>query len=200
MTYRIDVLSTDDKDKLQNKWQQSITQQSQYPGFIDAKLHRVYKQINKTGYDFISICQWENDKAYHASFSDKSSYQYLATCNGKMKTNLYEICNGTNNTQEASVPGNLVVTNPYRINPNDADEYANMWNMSKDHMKSREGFVNANFYQQVSEDGDYYFVSCAEWRSEDLFMNQFSGKDFKKIVEPFENIFSICLSTVVSRS
>lgn len=74
-----------------------------------------------------------------------------------------------------------------------------MWEQSKQHMEGKEGFINARFFEAIESASEYIFVSRAEWRSEDLFMRQFAGRNFREIVAPFRSMFSICFSRVVVR-
>ncbi len=182
MRFRIDILKADPLADVVRTWTAAGAARSAQPGFVEAKLHRVYKQLNRDGYSHVSIEAWASPE----------------TC-AKVHTtpeNLYEIINQGRSVDQTPDPGNLIVTNPYRIPPEESGRYAEMWDTSKRHMETREGFVGAYLFQAIDKNSEYFFVSRAEWRSEDLFMRQFSGKDFKKIVEPFEGIFAICLSHV----
>ncbi|NUB11786.1 hypothetical protein GAY28_03100 [Azospirillum brasilense] len=184
MRFSINILKADPQADIARTWTAARAAPSAQPGFVEAKLHRVYKQLNRDGYSHVSMEAWSSPEA----------------C-GKVHTtpeNLYEIVNQGRSADWAPDPGNLIVTNPYRIPPDEAERHAEMWDTSKRHMETREGFVDAYLFRAVDKNSEYFFVSRAEWRSEELFMRQFSGKDFKQIVKPFEGIFAICLSHVVA--
>lgn len=182
MHFSIDVLRTDTPASLAPLWKAAAEAQATKSGFNVAKLHKVYKTLNRDSYDFVSIEQWRD----------------METCRAAQTTveNLYTIVNEARSATEVSFPGAVIVTNPYRVRLEDAPRYADMWDVSKRHMETREGFIDAYLYQAVDSNSEYLFVSRAEWRSEELFMKQFEGTDFKNIVASFEGIFIICLSHV----
>ena len=195
MSFEIDIWRSNAIEDDIAAWCVSARQATQENGFGGATLHRVYKQINQQGYDFVSIVAWDNSSGViPASRQRKSGLPNKKTSAG----NSYSLINQGGDLA-ASDPGNLIVTNPYRIDRASASRHAEMWEQSKQHMQEKEGFVNARFFEATDEDSEYVFVSRAEWRSEELFMRQFAGRDFREIVAPFESMFSICFSRVVAR-
>ena len=197
MIYRADIIKTEQPDHVVDQWLAATDAQANQPGFVESKLHKIYKFINKTGYQLISITGWEDESSYDAVRSNPKCFGFLEDSAVAPRSHLYEVINHGANNRYPSTLDNLIVTNPYRITEAEAEKNAAMWNDSKEHMKDRDGFVNANLYQSLTKQDEYFFVSRAEWASEEQFLAQFQGKDFKKIVEPFESIFSICFSKVI---
>lgn len=183
MRFRIDVIKDSQQAGIEQNWKAIVAERAARPGFSEAQLHRVYKRLNADGYAYVSIEKWTTPEA-----------------GGQIQPgsgDLYDIVNQGHKADQVSEPGNVIVSNPYRISPEEAGRYAEMWDASKRHMETREGFVSAYLFQAVDKTSEYFFVSRAEWRSEEAFMQNFDGKDFKQIIAPFEGIFSICLSRVV---
>jgi heme-degrading monooxygenase HmoA len=199
MIFHIDVVKTDSTDQMATLWRSTVETERKMPGFVESTLHRTYRWLNHDGYQLVSITGWDTQANYDAALEHRDDY----SCSGLERSsdgmNLYSVVNQGRNMSEASYAGNIVVTNPYRIDPKEAHRYAEMWDESKRHMETRDGFVNALLFQRINQDNEYIFVSRAEWKSEALFMKQFEGKDFKSIIKPLEGIFSICLSRVTDR-
>jgi heme-degrading monooxygenase HmoA len=197
MIFHIDVVKTDSTDQMTTLWRSVAHAEREMPGFVESTLHRTYRWLNHDGYQLVGITRWDGQADYDAA---ALVHNACHPCIGMERSgngmNLYTVVNQSGNTGETTGAGNIVVTNPYRINLKDADKYAEMWDASKRHMESRDGFVSARLFQSKNKDNEFIFVSRAEWTSEALFMKQFEGKDFKSIIEPLEGIFSICLSRV----
>lgn len=199
MLSHIDIIEHDGGEDWIECWKQSARQQASLPGFGGASLQKVYRELNRDGYRYVAISHWRRHAAYEGSRIQRDCYAYLDDDSFETGGQRFNVINSGHNPYETSRPGSLIVTNPYRIGADEAPRHAEMWDASKRHMQGREGFVQAHLYQTLDQNGEYYFVSRAEWRSEALFMSQFQGKDFKQIIAPFEGIFSICLSEVVGQ-
>jgi heme-degrading monooxygenase HmoA len=199
MIFHIDVVKTDSVDHMTALWRSTAEAEQGMPGFVGSMLHRTYRWLNHDGYQLVAITSWENRASYDAAIENMGGYSCVGLERTHDDMNLYSVANQGGSMSEAPDAGNIVVTNPYRIDPKEADRYAAMWDESKQHMESREGFVNATLFRSINEDNEFIFVSRAEWKSEALFMKQFEGKDFKSIIKPLEGIFSICLSRVTGQ-
>jgi heme-degrading monooxygenase HmoA len=199
MIFHIDVIKTDSADQMTALWRSTAEAEREMPGFVESTLHRTYRWLNHDGYQLVTITGWENQAAYDAATKHNQDHSCfgMECVHGDM--NLYTVANRSGTMSAALDNGNIVVTNPYRIDPKEANRYMKMWDESKRHMECREGFVNATFFESINKDNEFVFVSRAEWKSEALFMKQFEGKDFKSIIKPLEGIFSICLSRVTDK-
>ncbi|WP_437286193.1 antibiotic biosynthesis monooxygenase family protein [Sorangium sp. So ce406] len=194
MIARIDIAETDDTDALQRSWSAAARELAAHPGFRNARLHVVYRRINAPGYDLISIVRWTDVSAHYAAQAAGLALP-LETGRG---INLYGIVDQSDFVEQPAQRSHLVITNPYRIRQPQAAENAMMWGATRSLMAKRDGFISAELFQSYHPQEDaYYFVSRAEWRSEDAFMRQLAGKDYKSLVAPFEGTFQICLSRVV---
>ena len=198
MIHCIDLVAAEAAEQFLFRWHRAINKQAQQPGFIGAKLHSVYKQLNRDGYALISVVSWEDDQSLDQARRERPLFSYLSDEQFARDSNRYHVINQGGDAALPPRDGDIVITNPYRISAEEAPRHAEMWEQSKRHMQGREGFVDAVLYQCRSPHGDYYFFSRARWRSEALFMSQFEGRDFKTIIAPFEGIFSICLSRTLS--
>ncbi|MFO1101865.1 MAG: hypothetical protein U1E20_03050 [Methylocystis sp.] len=195
MIFEIDIWRSEKSHDDIAAWCVNAREATQESGFGCATLHQVYKQINQRGYDFVSIVDWDDASSRASAISPCET---LIRKEGNSAPNLYSLINSGGDLS-ASDPGNLIVTNPYRIDRASSAQHAEMWEQSKQHMEGKEGFINARFFEAIESASEYIFVSRAEWRSEDLFMRQFAGRNFREIVAPFESMFSICFSRVVVR-
>ncbi|KZN41574.1 antibiotic biosynthesis monooxygenase family protein [Pseudoalteromonas luteoviolacea] len=197
MIYRIDLLNTNQPSDCQVIWEESVEELKKIEGFKSAELLRVYKNINRSRYDLVSIIEWANRNNYQTSTSYENTYAFLPPGQLLTHNNIYEVINSGAQTGVNQAQTNFVVTNPYRISEQESDINASMWDQSKEHMLEKQGFVNARLYKRLDETAQYYFFSRANWQSEALFMSQFDGKDFKEIISQFEDTFSICFSNSV---
>ncbi len=197
MLYNIDII----KDEIVvTNWKNAIDKQCKFTGFKEAKLQKVYKKINIDGYAYVSIVAWDTADNYHNALHEvKKTQEQHCT----LFSNSFFIINSADNQKEiergVDDKTKLIVTNPYRISTVDAEKNAEMWDISKKHMQNQDGFIRARLYQCTDAKGEYYFVSQAEWRTEEMFMKQFEGKDFKQIIKPFEKVFSICFLHELTR-
>jgi hypothetical protein len=183
MIFEIDIWRSNAIEDDIAAWCVNAREATQENGFGAATLHRVYKQINQQGYDFVSLVGWDNSSgAIPALRLRKSGLPNKKTSAG----NFYSLINQGGDLT-VSDPGNLIVINPYRIDRASAARHAEMWEQSKQHMQNKEGFVNARFFEAIDAAAEYVFVS------------QFAGRDFREIVAPFESMFSICFSRVIAR-
>lgn len=197
MLYSIDIIKD---ESVVSNWKSAIEKQCRLTGFKEAKLQKVYKKININGYAYVSLVAWDSVENYHNAIQEiKNTQEQHST----LFNTPYFIINSADNQKEIDKgvddKTKLIVTNPYRISPIDAEKNAEMWNTSKEHMQNQDGFIRARLYQCSDAKGEYYFVSQAEWRTEEMFMKQFEGKDFKQIIKPFEKIFSICFLRELNR-
>ncbi|KZN53800.1 hypothetical protein N474_19710 [Pseudoalteromonas luteoviolacea CPMOR-2] len=198
MIYRIDLLNTNQPFDTQKAWEKSIKKLEKLEGFISAELLKVYKNINHSRYDLVSIIEWASKNNYQSSINNDEAYTFLPPSQLHEHNNIYQIINSGTQANAIQTQTNLVVTNPYRISEQESDINASMWDQSKEHMLEKQGFVNAHLYKRLDETAQYYFFSRANWQSEALFMSQFEGKDFKEIISKFEDTFSICFSNSVA--
>ncbi|WCE93250.1 antibiotic biosynthesis monooxygenase family protein [Acidithiobacillus ferriphilus] len=194
MIIRADIISQGNPDQIAERWVAAVRAQAAQPGFLEAKLHGVYRLINKTSYYFLSIIEWTGAEAYARSVGKTDCYAFLDILPADPVANTYTLINSAQHQDNRFSPDHVTVINPYRIPVAEAGKYSDMWNESARHMEEKDGFVSAQLYQAVRESEDFHFVSRAEWQSEQRFMNQFDGADFRKIIAPFEGIFSISLS------
>ncbi|KZN63891.1 antibiotic biosynthesis monooxygenase family protein [Pseudoalteromonas luteoviolacea] len=197
MIYRIDLLNTNLPNDSQTTWEKCVEELKKIEGFQSAELLRVYKNINRSRYDLVSIIEWTDRRSYQTSTGDENTYAFLPSGQLLAHNNIYEVINAGAQAGINQAHTNLVVTNPYRISEKESDINASMWDKSKEHMLEKQGFVNARLYKRLDDTAQYYFFSRANWQSEALFMNQFEGKDFKEIISQFEDTFSICFSNSV---
>lgn len=193
MIFEIDIWRSNKIQDDVSAWRANAREATQQDGCSEATLHEVFKEINRQGYDYVSILCWD-------ASPDQISALRQRDAGGRPKNgrSLYSLINHGGDLAPSD-PGNLIVTNPYRIDRSSAARHAEMWEQSKQHMQTKEGFVNARFFEATDAGAEYVFVSRAEWRSEELFMRQFAGRDFRQIVAPFEEMFSICFSKVIAR-
>ncbi|CAB3800779.1 hypothetical protein LMG28688_05242 [Paraburkholderia caffeinitolerans] len=198
MFFHIDFIKTEEPEVLTSQWRTFAQTLDKAPFFSGAWLHSTYRCLNQDEYQLVGITEWEGDGAHADPRAARPCPLCSARGDARGERNLYTVLNQGGDVRKMSFTGNVVVTNPYRIERGEAAKYAQMWDESKRHMEMQPGFVNAFLFQCVNPESDYFLISRAEWKSEEMFMKQFEGKDFRRIVEPFEGIFSICLSTVVS--
>jgi heme-degrading monooxygenase HmoA len=196
MIFHIDVVKTELPDSMSDLWRTSVQAVQNNPGFVEGTLHRTHRWLNRDGYQLVSLTRWESHSAYQTSLASQSGSFWGALDRVSDDANLYTVVNQSGDISRWADRGHVIVTNPYRIKADDAARYAQMWDASRKHMETQEGFVNAALFKSIGESNEYAFISRAEWQSEELFMKQFEGKDFKTIIEPLEGIFSICISTV----
>lgn len=193
--HRIDLIQTSKpKSDIQAwfDWHQGIPLNT---GLQSHEISQVYRRLHRDGYDLVSITEWQS--IGHLRASDHYRQPNPVNPLSGPEANLYEVINLADRDDVSPEAGDLIVTNPYRIPKEEAQENARMWDESKNHMCNQPGFVNARLYRQWSDQCDYYYVSQARWRSETDFMKQFEGKDFQKIIAAFEGKFSICFSSRV---
>ncbi|GEM_PF-2603533 len=89
----------------------------------------------------------------------------------------------------------MIIVNPYRISVEEAPANAEMWLETATMMKDKLGFMSATLFQTITPgQGDYHFVSMAEWASEDAFLSIFGGEDYHAIVAPYQEKFQICFA------
>lgn len=198
MIFRADIIRQGEPKAIKAQWQASLEAQAALPGFRQAKLHEVYRLLNDDAYRFVSITEWDDQAAYAASLRDAGHYTYLTHRPKDAVANTYTLINGAKRQQEILGEGQITVVNPYRIPASEAQQYADMWDASKQHMQDKPGFLDAQLLQCRKSDDTYYFVSRATWQNEALFLDQFAGKDFREIVAPYEGIFSITLTRLFS--
>lgn len=192
---RIDLLQTPKPRPVIKAWLDWHQRSNADPGLASQELSQVYRRLHRQGYDLVGITEWHSLEDYRQS----DQYRQPNPLNpmADPEANLYDIINRADRDGEAPEAGDLIVTNPYRIPVEEAEENARMWNESKDHMCNQPGFVNARLYRQRNDQCEYYYVSQARWRSETDFMKQFEGKDFQNIIAAFEGKFAICFSSRV---
>lgn len=195
MIFRIDLLATDNPKPTIEAWRNWQEGFRSEPDFINSDLSQVFRRLHRSGYDLVGINQWRDRAAYMTAQLRHAPNPLNPIAPNE--ANLYELVNRADKDGELPEPGDLIVTNPYRIPTEEGETNAAMWNESKNHMANQPGFVNARLYRQTNEQCDYYFVSQARWRSETDFMKQFEGKDFQNIIAAFEGKFTICFSTEV---
>ncbi|WP_438042329.1 antibiotic biosynthesis monooxygenase family protein [Sorangium sp. So ce128] len=194
MIAQIDIVETDRADALRRSWVGAARELAACPGFLNARLHVVFKRFNARGYDLISVVRWTDINAHYAARA-AGLERPLEADRG---INLYGLVDRSEFVEQPARGSRLVITNPYRIRQPQAAENAMMWGATKALMAGRDGLISAELFQTYHPEHDaYYFISRAEWESEDAFMKQLAGKDYKNLVAPFEGTFQICLSHVV---
>ena len=77
MHFSIDVLRTDTPASLAPLWKAAAEAQATKSGFNVAKLHKVYKTLNRDSYDFVSIEQWRDMETCRAAQTTVELYQYI---------------------------------------------------------------------------------------------------------------------------
>lgn len=193
MIARIDLLDAGDPVAAARAWSQTMRAAQDRRGFLGALLHRVYRRVNRGGYDLVSIARWSDLAAWHADRADPDAGPFGAQ--SKPGAHLYGRVDGTAGSGPPHAEGQILVTNPYRIAKADAAKNATMWNATKALMADREGFLDAELFQTFAPGEDeYFFVSRARWASEEAFLKQFGGRDYKELVAPYEGTFQICFS------
>lgn len=194
MIARADIITQGDPTLIADQWAAAMETQAALPGFVEARLHRVYRLINKTDYRFLSVVQWRGAEDHAASLPVAGAYGFLTSPPTDPMANTYTLFNSAKGPETTRPPDHITVINPYRIAASEEHGYAEMWDQSARHMASKDGFIDAQFYRACRNGEPYHFVSRAAWRSEDAFMKQFEGADFRTIVAPYEGIFCISLS------
>ncbi|MDC3962394.1 antibiotic biosynthesis monooxygenase family protein [Polyangium jinanense] len=193
MIARIDIVETDDVAGLQRSWTAAARELVARRGFLNARLHVVYKRINAFGYDLVSIVRWNDINAYYEA---QASGQRLPLAANRGVA-LYGLVERSEFVEQPARASHLVITNAYRILQPKAAEIARMWGATRDLMAKRDGFISAELFESYHPENDtYYFVSRAEWEDEDAFSRQLEGKDYRQLVAPFEGMFQICFSRV----
>ncbi|MBB4285698.1 antibiotic biosynthesis monooxygenase family protein [Roseospira goensis] len=195
MIARIDILETPDAGPAARLWGRALRAAAGMPGFRGARLLRVYRRLNRTGYALVGLSRWDSLAAYHGA--EDALHRRPFGPETPPGVNLYGRVDASPPCAQPVEAEQIVVTNPYRIDRGAAAENARMWAATKTLMQTREGFLDAELFQSFHPDADaYYFVSRARWRTEADFLRQFAGQDYKALVAPYEGTFQICFSRV----
>ncbi|MCY1035373.1 antibiotic biosynthesis monooxygenase [Corallococcus sp. BB11-1] len=194
MIARIDIAESAEVTSLERAWVRASRELAAQPGFLSTRIHRVYRRMNATGYDLVSIARWNDLAAYHSAEATGATLPV----EGVRGINLYGCVDQSDFISQPARDSNLVILNPYRIRRPQAADNARMWNATRRLMARREGFIGAELFQTFHPGEDtFYFVSRAEWETEAAFMTQFEGRDYQQIVSPFSGTFQICFSNVI---
>lgn len=194
MIVRSNVIMQGQPDEFRDRWVTSAQAQAILPGFVEAKLYRVYRLLNKTPYHYLSVIEWMDADACEKSFHHGGHPTFLDVAPTNSIANTYTLINSAQHVNNGFSTGHITVINPYSIPVDEVEKYAPMWDHFARHMEAKDGFVSAQLYRAVRNDEHFCPISRAEWQSEQHFLKQFEGADFRKIVAPFEGIFSISLS------
>ncbi|MEL6522035.1 MAG: hypothetical protein AAFQ66_13790 [Pseudomonadota bacterium] len=195
MINRIDIITAPNVEDVLDQWKTVVASAVADKQAISARFLKVYRRVNKPGYDAISQVSFQTDR--QAKALSKPLKSALGSAIAESPCLYTQINDGYGPDRDASNPGRMIIINPYSIPPEAGPANAKMWNDTKDMMLGVDGFVAANFYQTTTPDHDkYYFVSMAEWTSEEAFLAPFKGADYQKIVEEYQDKFQICFTKV----
>lgn len=197
MITRIDIIENANDEVVIRHWLQAMEDHADArSGFVGAELLRVYKAINRDGYSFVSFARWESLAAYNRSAVVSRIAPLLSR--SQAGPALYGRIDQSAHSNLPPDRGQLVITNPYRIDKQHVAENVAMWNATKDMMEKQDGFIDAALYHSFDSVADeYVLVSRARWASEAHFMTPFGDKNYKELVAPFEGVFKICFSNVI---
>jgi heme-degrading monooxygenase HmoA len=86
---------------------------------------------------------------------------------------------------------NVVLINPFEIAGEQEKEtrFLEFWDKAADYMRQQPGFVSTRLHRSLTADAHFAFVNIAEWESAEHFQTAINKEEFKRLTEPYMNIF-----------
>jgi len=187
MLARIDILTSAQIEECSSRWLEQTNEALKTRSIDAACLLKVFRRVNLPGYAAVSIAiinEPPDDMAFNSvdqGLGAANLFRPVDRCHGPCFV--------------GDVRERMIIVNPYRISVEEAPANAEMWLETATMMKDKLGFMSATLFQTITPgQGDYHFVSMAEWASEDAFLSIFGGEDYHAIVAPYQEKFQICFA------
>lgn len=193
MIHLMNIINTSDLSTLSGNWRALVAEAVDDGVVHSARFLEVYKRINQPGYDAVSQIAIADEKAA-VGFAARIA-EVIGKDNAKAGGIYRQINHGNGVNSQSDIASGLVIVNPYRLSADEAGSNAAMWNDTKNMMESQHGFISAGFFEaQPTGKTRYHFISLADWTDEAAFAAPFEGRDYKSIVEKYQNKFQICFT------
>lgn len=190
---RIDILTSVQLEKFSSRWLEQANEALKSRSINSACLLKVFRCINLPGYAAVSIATI-SEPLGDMEFNPFKEEPEMA--------NLFRsITHRRGPCVVGDIGERMVIVNPYRISVEEAPANAEMWLETATMMERKNGFISATLFETITPgQGDYHFVSMAEWASEHDFLSIFSNADYRTIVAPYQEKFQICFTRIAYAS
>ena len=83
----------------------------------------------------------------------------------------------------------VILINPFEVPQGQEADCLAFWEKAAAFMKQQPGFIATRLHQALSPEARFYFINIAEWQSAADFQAAVGSDEFKRIIEPFMEVF-----------
>jgi len=83
----------------------------------------------------------------------------------------------------------VTLINPFEVPKGKEEEALAFWDRVADYMRKQPGFISTRLHKAVVPWARFYLINIAEWQSVERFETATSTEEFKKLTEPYMEVF-----------
>ncbi len=85
--------------------------------------------------------------------------------------------------------GKVILINPFEVLRGKEDECVAFWERVAEYMRRQPGFISTRLHRAVAPGARFPLINVAEWESAEYFFSAAASEEFKKLVEPYMEVF-----------
>lgn len=83
----------------------------------------------------------------------------------------------------------VILINPFEVPDDKVDEALAFWEKAADYMRKQPGFISTRLHRALVPGTRFPLINIAEWVSVQDFETAHKAEEFKKLVEPYMELF-----------
>ncbi len=83
----------------------------------------------------------------------------------------------------------VTLINPFEVPEGREAEALAFWDKVADYMRKQPGFISTRLHKAVVPWARFHLINLAEWQSVEDFEIAINSEDFRKLTEPFMEVF-----------
>lgn len=83
----------------------------------------------------------------------------------------------------------VILINPFEVPDDKVDEALAFWEKAADYMRKQPGFISTRLHRALVPGTRFPLINIAEWVSVQDFEAAHKAEEFKKLVEPYMELF-----------
>jgi heme-degrading monooxygenase HmoA len=83
----------------------------------------------------------------------------------------------------------VILINPFEVPKGKEEECVAFWERAAEYMKRQPGFISTRLHRVVAPGARFALINVAEWESAEHFYAATASEEFKKLVEPYMEVF-----------